>query len=231
MVTQKKEKSKIETALPVYDFLQAKELKKIDLPEKVFDGKVSSAVIHQVVVAYQAARRSGAASTKTRGEVSGGGKKPWRQKGTGRARVGSSRNPLWKGGGTVFGPHPRDYSYAIPRKIKRLAVKYALNGKLRDSELFLIDEVKLSQPKTKVFVAALGKFLKHTAKIDLDNLKDRSTMFIMEAPDLNFKMASRNLGYVLLTDTNNFTAMDVLLHKNLVISEPALKKLCKRINV
>jgi large subunit ribosomal protein L4 len=229
MVTKKKDRPKIEMTVGVYDFFQAKELKKIDLPQKVFDGNIKSSVIHQVVVAYQAAKRSGTASTKTRGEVSGGGKKPWRQKGTGRARVGSSRNPLWKGGGTVFGPHPRDYSYTMPRRIKRLAVKFALNGKLHDSELFLIDEVVLPQPKTKILATALRKFLKHRANIDLDDSKHRSTMFIMAAPDINFKMAARNLKYVLLTDTNNFTAMDILLHKNLIISEAALKKLCDRI--
>jgi large subunit ribosomal protein L4 len=224
-------KPKIETTVPVYNFHDAKELKKLDLPEKIFDGKVNTALLHQVSVMYQANKRAGTASTKTRGEVSGGGKKPWRQKGTGRARVGSSRNPLWKGGGTVFGPHPRDYSYTLPRKIKRLAVKSALNGKLRDCELFLVDEVKLPAPKTKVFVSALKKFLKTAARVDFKKSKDITTLLIMAEPDENFKMASRNVDYVLLTDSNNFTARDLLLYKNLIVSEPALKKICKRISL
>ena len=201
----------------------------VALDEKIFDGKVNTALLHQVTIMYQANKRAGTASTKTRGEVSGGGKKPWKQKGTGRARAGSSRSPVWKGGGAVFGPHPKDYSYTLPKKIKRLAVKSALNGKLRDSEFFLVDEVKLQAPKTKAFVSALKKFLKTAARIDFENPKDATTLLIMESPDMNFKMASRNVDHVLLTDSDNFTARDILLHKNLIVSEPALKKICKRI--
>jgi len=228
--TPKKEKKKIETIIPIYDFLSCKELKKLDLDEKIFDGKINSALMHQVVLMYQAAKRVGTASTKTRGEVSGGGKKPWKQKGTGRARVGSSRNPLWKGGGAVFGPHPRDYSYSLPQKVKRLAVKSTLNGKLRDSELFLIDEPKLADHKTKSFVIALKKFLKlNNPKIDFDKPRELSTMFIVDSADVNLKRASGNVPRLLVTDSRNFTALDILLHKNLIISEPALKKVCKRI--
>lgn len=228
----KKEYKKIDTTVPLYNFLDGKELRKIDLPEKIFDGNVNTALVHQVTVMYQAAKRAGTASTKTRGEVSGGGKKPWRQKGTGRARAGSIRSPLWKGGGAVFGPHPRDYSYELPRKMKKLAVKSVLNGKLRDSELFLVDEIKLEQPKTKIFAAALREFLKHnTHKPKAPHAKPQSlsTMVILDNPDANLKLASRNIERVLVSNPDNFTALDILLHKNLIISEPALKKIAKRI--
>lgn len=216
----KKDKIKLEKTLPVRDFLSGKELRSIDLDEKIFDAKVNKPLLHQVVVMYQAAKRAGTASTKTRGEVSGGGKKPWKQKGTGRARVGSSRNPLWKGGGAAFGPHPKDYSYSIPKKIKRLAVKSALNAKWVSSELFFIDEIKLGEPKTKIFAKALSKFLKSY----------KSVMFIVDGIDDNLKRACRNIPRINVSDSGNFNAMDILLHKDLVISESALKKICKRIS-
>ena len=215
--------------LPIYN-LAGQEIDSIKLDTGVFDGTVNRPAIYQTVNAFRAAQRRGLAATKTRGEVSGGGRKPWKQKGTGRARVGSSRNPLWKGGGAVFGPHPRDYSYSLPQKVKRLAVKSTLNGKLRDSELFLIDEPKLVDHKTKSFVIALKKFLKlNNPKIDFDKPRELGTMFILDSPDENFRRASGNVPRLLLTDSRNFTALDILLHKNLIISEPALKKLCKRI--
>jgi large subunit ribosomal protein L4 len=215
----KKEKQKLDVKQPLYNFLDAKEVRKIDLDEKIFDGNVNKALLHQVVIMYQAAKRAGTAATKTRGEVSGGGKKPWKQKGTGRARAGSIRSPLWKGGGAVFGPHPKDYSYEVPKKIKRQAVQSALNGKLLDSELLFIEEIKLAEPKTKIFASSLRKLLKsHT-----------SVMFIVDKIDENLKRASRNVPKVLVAETANFNALDILLHKNLIVSESALKKIQKRI--
>ncbi len=232
MTSKKTEKIKkvIDIKVPLYDFTNCKELKKIDLDDKIFDGKVNTSLVHQVIIMYQAAKRAGTASTKTRGEVRGGGKKPWKQKGTGRARAGSIRSPLWKGGGATFGPHPRDYSYSIPQKARRLAVKSVLNGKLRDAELFLIDEPKLATHKTKDFVIALKKFLKHNnPKLDLDSPKEKSVMFVVDKPDANLRRASNNIQKFLLTDSNSLSALDIMLHKSLIISEPALKKLCKRI--
>lgn len=228
--TKNQDKIKPQAKVPVYNFLDAKEIKKIDLDGEIFNGKVNLPLLHQVVIMYQANKRSGAASTKTRGEVSGGGKKPWKQKGTGRARAGSIRSPLWKGGGTTFGPHPRKYSYTLPKKIKRLAVKSALNGKLKDSELFFIDQVKLEKPKTKIFANALEKFLKHTdKKVNLSTPHARSAMFVLDSVDSNLKLASRNVPRVLITGAGNFTALDILLHKYLIISEPALEKINKRL--
>lgn len=219
MAKVKKVKAKLNMSFPVYNFLDGKEVAKIDLNEKIFDGVVNKALLHQVTLMYQAAKRSGTAATKTRGEVSGGGKKPWKQKGTGRARAGSTRSPLWKGGGATFGPHPKDYSYELPKKIKKLAVKSAVNGKFVDSELFLIEEIKLGQPKTKIFAKALNKFLKSYT----------SAMFIVDDIDENLKRASRNIPKILVVSPGNFNALDILLHKNLIISEPALKKIYKRI--
>jgi len=226
------EHKKIETIVPVYNFFDAKELRKIELPQKVFDGKINNSLVHQVILMYQAAKRAGTASTKTRGEVSGGGKKPWRQKGTGRARAGSIRSPLWRGGGTVFGPHPKDYLYSLPRKMKRLAVKSVLNGKLRDSELFFVDNIKLEKPKTKIFAGTLKNFLKHNthkAKSDSPKKDNTSAMIIVGNPNANLKLASRNIQHVQVTGPDNFNALDILLHKNLIVSEDALKQICKRI--
>ena len=128
---------------------KGKVVRTLELDQKVFDGKINMSLLHQAVVTYLANQRKGLASTKTRGEVRGGGRKPWRQKGTGRARVGSIRSPLWKGGGATFGPKPRDYSQKMPQRMKALALKSALNAKLNDKELMVIDDIKLRSHKTK----------------------------------------------------------------------------------
>src|SRR5512135_3741492 len=130
--------------LPVYN-IEGKEVETLNLDPAVFDGTVNSAAIYQAVNAYRAAKRSGLAATKTRGEVSGGGKKPWRQKGTGRARVGSTRSPLWRHGGVVFGPHPRSFAYSVPDKIKKLALKSVLNAKVKENNVIILDTLSLSQ--------------------------------------------------------------------------------------
>ncbi|MBT9537924.1 MAG: 50S ribosomal protein L4, partial [Nitrospirae bacterium] len=128
---------------------------KINLPEEIFGLKASSAVMHDSVINFLANQRQGTAATKTKGLVSGGGKKPWKQKSTGRARAGSSRSPLWRSGGTAFGPQPRDYSYSIPRKAKQLALKSALSAKLADGEITLIDDLSISKPSTKDMAAII----------------------------------------------------------------------------
>ena len=179
---------------------------------------------------YQANKRAGTASTKTRGEVRGGGKKPWKQKGTGRARASSIRSPLWKGGGAVFGPHPKDYSYSLPKKLKNIAIKSALNAKLKDNELFLIDGVRLEEPKTRIFIRAFKNFLiKLNPKIDLEKPRQMSAILVIEGQDINLKKASRNIPHVLVRDPNNITAFDAILYKNLIISKDAFEKVCNRI--
>ena len=130
-------------------------LEKISLSEDKFGGKVHGSLLRDAILMYEANRRIGTASTKTRKEVSGGGKKPWKQKHTGRARAGSIRSPLWRGGGTVFGPKPRDYSYSIPKKAKKLALESAILAKLKDNEVVLIDKLEFDQPSTKRMVGLL----------------------------------------------------------------------------
>lgn len=167
---------------------------------------------------YQANQRPGTADTKTRKEVRGGGKKPWRQKGTGRARAGSIRSPLWRHGGVVFGPHPRDYSYTLSKKIRDGALKSGLNAKLADGTLKIVDKIQLNEPKTKLFKAIL------------DSLKlEGSVLVIFDKIDETIKKASRNIPGVTIKTAMDLNALDVLRHKNLLISEAALKTVNKRL--
>src|SRR5512143_1525262 len=155
------------------------------------DGKGTQAV-HEVVVAYQAAQRMGTASTKTMGEVAGTGKKPWRQKGTGRARAGSFASPLWRGGGVVFGPKPRDFGKKVSRKTKQLALRKALSERLRSGDVVLVDDLKLQSAKTKEFVALLSALgLQGTA------------LFVAPAADKNLTLASRNVPRVALATSDS----------------------------
>lgn len=155
-MTTKKEKKVKEakkiTSVTIFN-LKGKEVEKFELDRELFAGEVNKGVLYQFIRMYNANQRGGNASTKTRGDVSGGGKKPWRQKGTGRARAGSNRSPLWRGGGKVFGPHPRDFHYDIPKKIKKVALLASLNSKLIDEKLIGIDAITLAEPKTKQFQA------------------------------------------------------------------------------
>src|SRR5215470_1020213 len=151
------------------------------------DGKGTQAV-HDVVVAYQAAQRMGTASTKTMGEVAGTGKKPWRQKGTGRARAGSFQSPLWRGGGVVFGPKPRDFGKKVSRKTRQLALRKALSERLRAGDVVLVDELKLASPKTKEFTGML-------AALELKG----SALLVSQTADKNLELASRNVPNVSLT--------------------------------
>lgn len=202
---------------PVLD-IKGKKVETMRLNEKVFDGVVNIPLLHQVVTAYRACQRSGTASVKTRAYVSGGGKKPWRQKGTGRARTGSIRNPLWRGGGIIFGPHPRDYSYKVPRGMKRSAIKSCLNSKFLEDNMIVVNEVMLDKPKTKDFRAVLES-------LNIEN--SESAIMILSKTDNNLKLASRNLRNVSLKSAGNFNAMDILRHKKLLIQESVLKDLMK----
>src|SRR6476619_4892803 len=149
--------------------------------ELVEDGKGTQAV-HDVVVAFQAAQRSGTASTKTMGEVAGSGKKPWRQKGTGRARAGSFQSPLWRGGGVVFGPKPRDFGKKVSRNTRQLALRKALSERLRAGDVVVLDELKLASPKTKEFLSVLSA-------LGLSG----TTLIVGEGVDKNLTLASRNV--------------------------------------
>lgn len=183
----------------------------------VEDGRGTQAV-HDVVVAYQAAQRMGTASTKTMGEVAGSGKKPWRQKGTGRARAGSFASPLWRGGGVVFGPKPRDFAKKVSRKTKQLALRKALSERLRAGDVVLVDDLKLASPKTKDFLRVLTALdLKGTALI------------VAQAPDSNLTLASRNVENVTLATSDSLNTYDVLRPDKLVFTRGAFEQVEARL--
>lgn len=183
----------------------------------VEDGKGTQAV-HDTVVAYQAAQRMGTASTKTMGEVAGSGKKPWRQKGTGRARAGSFASPLWRGGGVVFGPKPRDFGKKVSRKTRQLALRKALSERLRAGDVVVIDELKLGSPKTKEMAGVL-------ATLGLSG----TTLIVRQETDKNLALASRNLRSVSLTTSDSLNTYDVLRPDKLVFTRGAFEQVEARL--
>jgi len=197
---------------------EGKQVEKIELNKAVFDGIVNNELLYQVVKMYQSNRRQGTASTKTRGEVSGGGAKPWRQKGTGRARVGSIRNPLWKGGGVVFGPHPRDFGYSLSKKIRLGALRSSINDRLNSGNVIIIDQIKLENLKTKE-VARILKKLK---------IEDKA-LIVIDPKEQNISLAIRNIPGACVTRSSDLTAFDVLNFKKLILTKAALKGIISRI--
>lgn len=186
----------------------------LELADAVFGAPVNEALLYEAVRQYTAARRSGTAATKTRHEVSGSGKKLWKQKGTGRARMGSIRSPLWRHGGTVHGPQPRSYEYKLPRKMVLGALRSALSAKLRDGELKVVQAFSLTDHKTKAFRQVLDKL---EAK--------RSVLLVEASENRNLALAARNLQKVTLVPTRDLSVYDLLAHKQVLLSEPAAKKL------
>src|SRR6516165_1325760 len=183
----------------------------------VEDGKGTQAV-HDAVVAYQAAQRMGTACTKSVGEVAGTGKKPWRQKGTGRARAGSFQSPLWRGGGVVFGPKPRDFGKKVSRKTRQLALRKALSERLQAGDVVLLDELKLASPKTKDFARLLSALdIKGTALI------------VAQASDKNLTLASRNVPNISLATGDSLSTYDVLRPNKLVFTRGAFKQVEARL--
>jgi large subunit ribosomal protein L4 len=182
------------------------------------DGKGTQAV-HDVVVAHQAAQRMGTACTKTMGEVAGSGKKPWRQKGTGRARAGSFASPLWRGGGVVFGPKPRDFSKKVSQKTKQLALRKALSERLRAGDVVLVDDLKLESAKTKEFVGLM-------AALELKG----SALIVAQKPDKNLTLASRNVPNVALTTSDALNTYEVLRSDKLVFTAGAFDQVEARLN-
>jgi large subunit ribosomal protein L4 len=184
----------------------------------VENGKGTQAV-HDAVVAYQAAQRMGTACTKNVGEVTGTNKKPWRQKGTGRARAGSFQSPLWRGGGVVFGPKPRDFGKKVSRKTRQLALRKALSERLQAGDVVLVDDLKLASPKTKDFLGVMTALdLKGTALI------------VAHAADKNLALASRNIGQVALTTSESLNTYDVLRPDKLVFTRSAFEQVEARLN-
>ena len=194
----------------VYDN-QGKESGQVELSASIFNVPVNVAVLHQAVRRQQANDRQGTHETKTRGEVSGGGKKPWKQKGTGRARQGSTRAPQWRHGGTVFGPHPRTYEQKMPRKQRRLALKAALTAKSQDGALRVVEEITLEAPKTRV-LAVLFDQLGAGAR----------TLFVIPEHDLMLEKSTRNLAGIKTILATNLNPGDVLIADTLVFTRAAL---------
>jgi large subunit ribosomal protein L4 len=195
------------------------QLGKIELSEKIFGQRPREAVVHQVVVAQQASLRQGTADTKERAEVAGSTKKLWRQKGTGRARIGSGKSPHWRGGGTAFGPHPRDYTQDTPKKMRRGALVSILADKLQGGRLFVLNELKLDSPKTKELITVLKRL----------NI-NRSCLLVTEAPDENVRLSARNIPGVGQTYVDSLSALDVIRHENLIVTKAALDILEKKLS-
>ncbi len=204
-------------AIPLYD-LDGKEIEKVALDPEVFDGEINFDLIYHMKLMYEANLRCGNASTKTRGNVRGGGKKPWKQKGTGRARAGSSRSPIWRGGGTTFGPLPHSYYYRLPKKMLRSALKSCLNIKSRDNDLVVLKDITIGEPKTKLFAKILKK-LKLTAKV----------LLVVKDIDAKVAMASRNIDNLTVKDVREINALDMLNNSKLVLTKDALSGLITRI--
>ncbi|ADD03209.1 ribosomal protein L4/L1e [Thermoanaerobacter mathranii subsp. mathranii str. A3] len=190
--------------------VKGEQVGEIELKDSVFGVPVNVPVMHQAVLNYLANQRQGTHSTKTRGEVRGGGRKPWRQKGTGRARQGSIRAPQWIKGGVVFGPKPRDYSYKLPKKVKRLALKSALSSKVRDNEIIVLDEFKLDQPKTKKVVELLKNF-----NVD-------SALIVVPEGEKNVELSTRNIPGVKTLYANYLNTYDVLKYDKFIITKDAV---------
>ncbi|MDD4894287.1 MAG: 50S ribosomal protein L4 [Candidatus Omnitrophica bacterium] len=215
--------------LPVYN-VEGKEIDSLKLDHAVFDGEINTAAIYQAVLAYRASHRKGLASTKTMGEVSGGGRKPWKQKGTGRARVGSTRSPLWRHGGVVFGPHPRNFSFSLPAKIKNLALKSSLNAKVNESNFILLDAFKLDSPKTKEAVKIFSNLKINQAK-NKKNAKSKilKTLLLLDKMDENLKLALRNIDFLTVGRAHDAHTYEVLAANKIIVTKEALKELINRL--
>ena len=207
--------------MPVVDVLNlsGKKVGQVDLADAVFGAKVNPHLLHEASRWYMREIRRGTHKTKDKSEVSGAGRKLWRQKGTGRARVGSIRSPLWRHGGTVHGPKPRDYSYALPKKMLLGALRSALSAKLADQKLTVIDEWSLDSHKTKSLAAALGN-LKHT----------KSSLIVSHGENRNLELASRNLERVKLVAPNAVQAYDLLNHDLLLLTKEAVARLVRTLD-
>ena len=194
-----------------------KTLESLKLDAMFVDGSVNTDVIYQAILMYQAGEREGTAATKDRGHVRGGGKKPWKQKGTGQARHGSRRSPLWTGGGVTFGPMPRDYSYAIPREIRRRAVAESVKHKVHSGKLVVLSDLKLDAPKTRLVAGLMDKF------------KLEKPLLVVDEKTDNLMMASRNIRQVSVKTALEMNALDVATHHECVMTKAAYSGLLKRL--
>ena len=198
----------------IYD-MQNKKVGDLELGAEIFDVEMNEGLVHQAVVMQLASRRLGTHSTKTRAMVRGGGRKPWRQKGTGRARAGSRRSPLWRGGGTVFGPHPRSYAFSMPRKQRRLALKCVLTDKFKSGDLIVLDSLDFEAPKTKKFVEFQKAF----------GVDDKKGLFITAELIENVMRSANNLRNAVTISALELNVYDILNSEKLFITKDAVAKI------
>jgi large subunit ribosomal protein L4 len=202
--------------IDIYNIAKEK-VGELDLKDEIFGVEVKGHVLHEVVTWQRACRRSGTASTKSRGEVRGGGRKPWRQKGTGRSRAGSSRSPIWRGGGTTFGPKPRSYAYALPKQVRRLALKMALSSKVANGQLVVLDAYPHEAPKTKDFVQVLKTF------------EINKALFIAAEENPALELSARNVPGIQVMPPRGLNVYDILKYEHLVLLSPALDQIEARL--
>lgn len=191
----------------------------VELDDSIFNAAIDEGLVQRVVVWQLAKRRSGTASTKTRGEVRGGGKKPWRQKGTGRARVGTNRSPIWTGGGTAFGPKPRSYAFSLPQKVRRAALRSVLSSRLQENRLTVVDKIELESPKTKLFLEPMRAL----------GLEGGKALFVTPSKDEALLRSSRNLYQVLVLPVDGLNVYDLLRYDKLVLLQDSIPKICERL--
>ncbi|HHX51382.1 MAG TPA: 50S ribosomal protein L4 [Clostridia bacterium] len=192
---------------------EGQEIGELELSDRVFGAKINPAVMHSVVVMQMANRRRGTASTKTRAEVRGGGRKPWRQKGTGRARVGSIRSPLWRTGGITFGPKPRNFRYRVPKKVRQLALKSALSAKVKEGNLIVLDNLAFAEPKTKAMVQILNSL-----KVN------RKALVVTADANNNVQKSARNIPGILPLEASGLNVYDLLKHDHLIMTKEAVAR-------
>jgi large subunit ribosomal protein L4 len=196
----------------VFD-IEKNKVAKVELNDAIFGAEISEAAIYDVVKMQLASRRSGTSATKGRNDVSGGGKKPWRQKGTGRARSGTSRSPIWRGGGIVFGPQPRDYSYSVPKKVRKKALISALSMKVKEEKMTILQNFPMESISTRAFQKVVNLF----------GLK--KALFVVDHDDVILMKSSRNLKNVKMIRSEGINVYDVLNYEHLVLLEPSIKKI------
>ncbi len=193
--------------------IEGKKVGTLELNDAVFGVEINDHLVHMAVVQQLANKRQGTQSAKTRAEVSGGGRKPWRQKGTGHARQGSTRAPQWKGGGVVFAPKPRDYSFKMNKKEKALAIKSALTSRVNEAKFFVLDDLSFSEIKTKQMKAVL------------DNLKVEKALLVLDKKDQNVELSARNLPKVRTVQSNSINVYDILKYDTMVLTKSAVAQI------
>jgi large subunit ribosomal protein L4 len=199
--------------------LKNKEVGEVELSDAVFGVELNESLIHTAVTNYMANRRQGTSATKTRGDVSGSGRKLWKQKGTGRARIASIRSPLWKGGGNVHGPQPRDWSSQLPKKMRRGALRSALSERLREGNLIIIEDFTIANPKTREFVSTISGLALS------ENKKVVKTLIVDSLDNENLIRSSKNVQKTKVTNSYGLNIYDLLYHEKLLISRSAIQEL------